>query len=153
MLARRANKTQSRSRRERPTLPRELVAEEGLHGLPTVGGAVEVHLHPPHLVASLLREKGHKVLTAYDAVQGLMQAKRTPPVDAIVLDINMPGGSGEDTLKKIKMSTRTSNIPVIILSGSIDSQGQERVRSLGADAVLSKPLVPAELFEALTKAL
>lgn len=69
-----------------------------------------------HLVTSLLREKGHKVLTAFDAVQGLMQAKRTPPVDAIVLDINMPGGSGEDTLKKIKMSTRTSNIPVIILS-------------------------------------
>jgi CheY-like chemotaxis protein len=106
-----------------------------------------------HLVTSLLREQGHKVLTAYDAVQGLMQAKRTPPVDAIVLDINMPGGSGEDTLKKIKMSTRTSNIPVIILSGSIDSQGQERVRSLGAEAVLSKPLVPAELLEALTKAL
>ena len=106
-----------------------------------------------HLVTSLLREKGHKVLTAFDAVQGLMQAKRTPPVDAIVLDINMPGGSGEDTLKKIKMATHTSNIPVIILSGSIDSQGQERVRSLGAEAVLSKPLVPEELIEALTKAL
>jgi len=82
-----------------------------------------------------------------------MQAKRTPPVDAIVLDINMPGGSGEDTLKKIKMSSHTSNIPVIILSGSIDSKGQERVRSLGAEAVLSKPLVPEELFEALAKAL
>jgi CheY-like chemotaxis protein len=51
------------------------------------------------------------------------------------------------------MSTHTSNIPVIILSGSIDSQGQERVRSLGAEAVLSKPLVPEELIEALTKAL
>jgi CheY-like chemotaxis protein len=106
-----------------------------------------------HLVTSLLRDKGHKVLTAFDAVQALMQAKRTPPVDAIVLDINMPGGSGEDTLRKIKMSTRTADIPVIILSGSIDSQGQERVRSLGADAVLSKPLVPEELLAALTKAL
>jgi CheY-like chemotaxis protein len=106
-----------------------------------------------HLVASLLREKGHKILTAFDAVQGLMQAKRTPPVDAIVLDINMPGGSGEDTLKKIKMSTRTSSIPVIVLSGSIDANGQERVRSLGAAAVLSKPLVPEELMEALAAAL
>jgi len=106
-----------------------------------------------HLVASLLREKGHKVLTAFDAVQGFMQAKRTPPVDAIVLDINMPGGSGEDTLKKIKMSTRTSGIPVIVLSGSIDANGQERVRSLGAAAVLSKPLVPEELMEALAAAL
>lgn len=83
----------------------------------------------------------------------MMLAMQRPPVDAIVLDINMPGGSGEETLKKLKMSTRTTMIPVIILSGSIDSQGQERVRSLGAEAVLSKPLVPEELFEALTKAL
>ena len=65
----------------------------------------------------------------------------------------MPGGSGEDTLKKIKMSTHTSDIPIIILSGSIDAAGQERVRSLGAAAVLSKPLVPEELFQALAAAL
>ncbi len=106
-----------------------------------------------HLVSSLLRAQGHKVLTAFDAVQGFMQAKRTPPVDVIVLDINMPGGSGEDTLKKIKMSTHTSGIPIIILSGSIAGQGQERVRLLGAEAVLSKPLVPEELLAAMTKAL
>ena len=82
-----------------------------------------------------------------------MQAKRQPTVDAIVLDINTPGGSGEDTLKKIKMNSNTSNIPVIILSGSIDAKGQERVRVLGADAVLSKPLVPAELLSAIEAAL
>ena len=105
------------------------------------------------LVAGLLRDKGHKILTAYDAVHGLMQAMRTPPVDAIVLDINMPGGSGEDTLKKLKMSTRTSDIPVIILSGSIDAKGQERVRLGGAAAVLSKPVVPEELLQALAAAL
>jgi CheY-like chemotaxis protein len=106
-----------------------------------------------HLVSVLLREKGHKVLAAFDAVHGLMQAMRRPPVDAIVLDINMPGGSGEDTLRKLKMSTRTLGIPVIILSGSIDAAGKERVRVLGAAAVLSKPLVPEELFQALAAAL
>jgi CheY-like chemotaxis protein len=106
-----------------------------------------------HLVTSLLREKGHKTLAAFDAIQGLMAAKRSPPVDAIVLDVNMPGGSGEETLKKLKMGALTSSIPVIILSGSIDNIGQERIRLLGAEAVLSKPLVPEELFEALTKAL
>jgi len=82
-----------------------------------------------------------------------LQAMRTPPVDAIVLDINMPGRSGEDTLRKLKMSTRTSAIPVIILSGSIDAAGPERVRSNGAAAVLSKPLVREELFQALDAAL
>jgi len=106
-----------------------------------------------HLVASLLREKGHKVIAAFDAVQGLMQAKRTPPVDAIVLDVNMPGGSGEETPRKPKTMSRTSDIPVIILSGSIDAKGQERVRELGAAAVLSKPVVPEELIQALDAAL
>jgi CheY-like chemotaxis protein len=106
-----------------------------------------------HLVSSLLREKGYKVATAFDAVQAMMMAMRSPVADAIVLDINMPGGSGEDTLRKLKTSTRTSGIPVIILSGSIDAAGQERVRSLGAAAVLTKPLVPEDLFTALEKAL
>jgi len=105
------------------------------------------------LVAALLRSKGHKVFTAFDAVQGLMQAKRSPPVDAIVLDINMPGGSGEETLRKVKMSTQTQDIPVIILSGSIDAAGQDRVRTEGAAAVLAKPLVPEELLTALDTAL
>jgi CheY-like chemotaxis protein len=105
------------------------------------------------LVASLLREKGYKTLLAFDAVQAMMVAMRRPPVNAIVLDVNMPGGSGEDTLKKLKDSTRTSGIPVIILSGSIDEAGQERVRKLGAAAVLSKPLVPEELFQAMDTAL
>lgn len=106
-----------------------------------------------HLVASLLRGKGYKVLTAFDAVQTMMHAMRTPPVDAIVLDVNMPGGSGEDTLRKLKMSSRTAQVPVIILSGSIDAAGQERVRALGAEAVLSKPLVPDELYDALSAVL
>lgn len=106
-----------------------------------------------HLVASLLRQKGYKIMSAFDAVHAMMQAMRAPTVDAIVLDINMPGGSGEDTLRKLKISTRTADIPIIILSGSIDATGQDRVRLLGAAAVLSKPLVPEELFKALASAL
>jgi CheY-like chemotaxis protein len=106
-----------------------------------------------HLIASLLREKKYKVVAAFDAVHGMMLAMRTPGIKAIVLDINMPGGSGEDTLKKLKMSTRTEPIPVIVLSGSIDDQARERIAGSGAAAVLRKPLVPEELFAALEKAL
>jgi len=105
------------------------------------------------LVAGVVRAKGHKPLTAFDAVQGMMLAMKSPPVDAIVLDINMPGGSGEDTLRKLKMRSGTAEIPVIVLSGSIDSEGQQRVRDLGAAAVLSKPLVPTELLDALAAVL
>ena len=106
-----------------------------------------------HLVASLLREKGHKVVPAFDAVQAMQLAMKPPQVDAIILDINMPGGSGEDTLRKLKMSTRTALIPVIVLSGSIDDKGRERVLENGAYGALAKPLVPKELFEILEKVL
>ena len=41
----------------------------------------------------------------------MMHAMRPPMVDAIVLDVNMPGGSGEETLKKLKMSSRTAQVP------------------------------------------
>jgi DNA-binding response OmpR family regulator len=101
------------------------------------------------MVATLLRGQGYKVITAFDSVQVMMHALRPPTVNAIVLDVNMPGGSGEETLRKLKNSSRTSHVPVIILSGSIDAVGRSRVKALGADAVLSKPLVPAELFDAL----
>ena len=62
------------------------------------------------LVASLLKEKGYKTFVAYDAIQAMMAAKHQPPVDAIVLDVNMPGGSGEETLKgsRIRRTLRTS---------------------------------------------
>jgi DNA-binding response OmpR family regulator len=102
-----------------------------------------------HLVSSLLRTKGYKVIAAFDTIQVMMHAMRRPTVDAVVLDINMPGGSGEETLRKLKMSSRTAQVPVIILSGSIDAAGQDRVKALGADAVLSKPVVAADLYGAL----
>jgi len=106
-----------------------------------------------HLIVSVLREQKHKVIPAYDAVSGLMVATRTAGIDAIVLDINMPGGSGEDTLRRLKMNTRTGQIPVIVLSGSIDDEGRKRVLALGATHALTKPLVPNELLSALDTAL
>ncbi|HJP87382.1 MAG TPA: response regulator transcription factor [Gemmatimonadaceae bacterium] len=106
-----------------------------------------------HLIASLLRDKGHKVVAAFDAVQAMMLAMKPPHFDVVILDINMPGGSGEDTLRKLKMSTRTSAMPIIVLSGSIDEAGRKRVMEHGAAAALGKPLVPDELFAAIESVL
>ncbi len=45
------------------------------------------------LLTKALQEKGFEVVVAQEACQAGMAARRTAP-DAIVLDINMPGGSG-----------------------------------------------------------
>jgi len=70
------------------------------------------------LLSTRLRAKGWTVDVAHDAMQALMFAMRSSP-DAIMLDIAMPGGTGIDALKKLKMSAKTTQIPVVVLSGSI----------------------------------
>lgn len=92
-----------------------------------------------HLVTSRLRAKGFDIMIAFDAMQAWMAATRSP-IDAVVLDIQMPGGTGLEVLRKLKSSTRTCMLPVIVLRGSIDPQAIEEVKALGADAYLPKPV-------------
>ena len=65
----------------------------------------------------------------------------------------MPGGTGMLVLERLKASTRTSQIPVIVLSGSTDPDADASVRRLGADAFLSKPVDVDELLGALARVL
>jgi CheY-like chemotaxis protein len=106
-----------------------------------------------HLVAGLLRGKGYQVTPVFDAMQVFMFAMRPPAPDAIILDINMPGGTGVEAIKRLKSSHNTALIPVIVLSGTTDPQMPETVTALGADAFLAKPVNPEGLFAALDKAL
>ena len=91
-----------------------------------------------HLLSSRLRAKGWAVTIALDAMQAVMYAMRETP-DAILLDINMPGGTGVEALKKLKRSSKTSQIPVVVLSGSIEPSDEEKVRTLGAEGFVTKP--------------
>ena len=105
-----------------------------------------------HLVAGLLRAKGHDVVAVSDAMQTFMFAMRTPLLALIILDINMPGGTGIEVLKRLRSSLNTALIPVIVLSGTTDAQMPEKVMALGASAFLPKPVESAALFAALAKA-
>lgn len=106
-----------------------------------------------HLLAGLLRAKGYQVTPVFDAMQAFMYAMRRPPPDAIVLDINMPGGTGVEAIKRLKTSLNTAGIPVIVLSGTTDPKMPETVKTLGADAFLPKPVNADALFAALQKVL
>jgi CheY-like chemotaxis protein len=105
------------------------------------------------LVCAVVREAGHVPIPAYDSMQAMMFAIRPPTPDCIILDINMPGGTGIETLRKLKLSARTSPIPVIVVSGSTDVGVEDLVRSLGAETFIGKPIVPEALLVALRKAL
>ena len=102
------------------------------------------------LLSTRLRARGWQVDVAYDAMQAMMFAMRSAPA-VIVLDINMPGGTGREALKKLKSSVKTSPIPVVVLSGSIAEEDEPAVLQLGAEAFLRKPITPDALHEVLER--
>jgi DNA-binding response OmpR family regulator len=102
------------------------------------------------LLSTRLRAKGWTVDIAHDAMQALMFAIRSSP-DAIMLDIAMPGGTGIDALKKLKMSAKTAQTPVVVLSGSIEPKDEPNVLALGAAAFMRKPPDVDALNELLLK--
>jgi CheY-like chemotaxis protein len=101
-----------------------------------------------HLLSSGLRAKGVETVVAHDAMQAFMSALRSPP-DVIVLDVQMPGGTGIEALKKLKQSAKTSQIPVVVLSGSVEAEMTDVVKALGAIEFLTKPIDPEDLYKAL----
>ena len=85
-----------------------------------------------------------------------MQASITAmraPVATVILDISMPAGTGYEVLKRMRANLKTSLIPIIVLSGSIRPEDEVKVRELGADTVLSKPVNFEELDNTLFRLL
>jgi signal transduction histidine kinase/CheY-like chemotaxis protein len=67
------------------------------------------------VVAEHLRKQGYRVVEAASGEETLTLAERQP-LDAILLDLYMPGLSGWETLERLKNTPATANIPVVILS-------------------------------------
>jgi CheY-like chemotaxis protein len=101
------------------------------------------------LVCGILRDEGHQALAAFDQMQVLMFAAKTPGPDVIILDLNMPGGIGRETLRRLKTSPKTRHISVIVLSGTTDPDAPALVQELGGDAFLPKPVDRQKLLAEL----
>lgn len=104
------------------------------------------------MLSSQLRAKGYAVAAAYDATYTVMVAMKSPP-DLIVLDIQMPGGTGKAALERLKSSSKTTQIPVIVLSGFTDRQTIQESLALGACEYQTKPADVEKLDAAIRRAL
>jgi DNA-binding response OmpR family regulator len=100
------------------------------------------------LISSHLMKAGAQVSVAYDAMQALMMTMRHVP-DAVVLDISMPGGNGFDVLRRLKTSTRTCLVPVVVISGSIQPEQEVEAVKLGAVRFFRKPPPMEEVAKCL----
>lgn len=80
---------------------------------------------------------------AQEALDWMKSEKELPSL--IVVDLNMPGMSGEEFLKHIRTSGFYFHLPVVILSGEDDSETRIRCLEAGADDFMIKPFNPREL--------
>ncbi|MDQ6892401.1 MAG: response regulator [Acidobacteriota bacterium] len=100
------------------------------------------------LIAVELGPHGIRVLEASDGQEGVRVAQAERP-DLILLDVFMPGLNGWQTLKTLKDSAETRNIPVVVLSVV---ENRAFGFSLGAFDYLLKPLSRDGLFDVLSRA-
>ncbi len=90
-------------------------------------------------IARAFSRHGVEVIRAFHGMQGFWLASTEKP-DAIVLDLAMPKGPGEEILECLKRNTQTAHIPVIVLTGKNNPGLKRHVQQLGADRFLHKPI-------------
>lgn len=91
------------------------------------------------LVRIVLHAQGYTVVEATDAVEALASLKAVPP-NLILMDIALPGQSGEDLTRQIKAEPKWAEIPIIAWTAAAMPGDKERILEAGCDDYLSKPV-------------
>jgi CheY-like chemotaxis protein len=91
-----------------------------------------------------------KVLPAHFGVQGIWLAAAEHP-DVIITDLRMPQGDGATVIETIRCNPKTAAIPIIVLTGRTESGIDRRLRHLGAENCLHKPLHVHDLLAELRR--
>ncbi len=93
-----------------------------------------------------------EVVEAAGGTDCLKVAQETRP-DAILLDVMMPFMDGPTTLRALRANPATASIPVIFLTASVMPSEVERLKKMGARAVVAKPFDPFALPSAVRELL
>ncbi|MBS2024978.1 MAG: sigma-54-dependent Fis family transcriptional regulator [Deltaproteobacteria bacterium] len=102
------------------------------------------------LLALHLEERGHRVLLASSAAEGVRLAGETSP-SAIVLDMRLPDGSGIDFIPELKK--RATDSPVLLITAHHDMATTILAMKAGAFDYIHKPIDIETFDRALARAL
>jgi CheY-like chemotaxis protein len=90
------------------------------------------------MVARLLSSKGYQTRVESNGAAALLAAHEDLP-NLIVMDLQMPILTGQETIHALRDDERTAHIPVVVLSASSDDQTIAEAVSTGANVYLVKP--------------
>src|SRR6202142_3884761 len=93
---------------------------------------------------------GFEVSVAPDGGSAMDVFRETMP-RIVILDLRLPGKSGQDLCREIKQES--SNVPILVLSAASDVLDKVLLLELGADDYVTKPFSPRELLARVRAAL
>jgi two-component system, cell cycle response regulator DivK len=100
------------------------------------------------LVRDVLQASGYSTFEATTGEQAVELALVHEPA-LVLMDVQLPGIDGVETLEKLRQDERTSSIPVLALTAQAMSGDRERFLEAGFDGYLAKPVDVGALIEAV----
>jgi CheY-like chemotaxis protein len=104
-----------------------------------------------HLLAMLLEDDGHEVMTESDPVIALERAQATQP-DVFLLDIGLPRMDGHELARRLRATDAGRDALLVALTGYGQLAEREKAQAAGFDHYLVKPPDPQALRRLLQSA-
>ena len=102
------------------------------------------------LARDVLQAKGYETLEAVTGEDGVRLALEGRP-DLVLMDIQLPGISGIEALKRLRADPATAGIPVAALTASVTQGDRSKITEAGFDAFLAKPINLKEFLETVAR--
>ncbi|WP_333482929.1 response regulator transcription factor [Sutcliffiella sp. NC1] len=94
------------------------------------------------LLSVILEKANMEPVAAYSGTEGLLQIQNNM-FDLILLDLMLPGKSGEELIGEIR---EMSSVPIIVISAKVDIENKVQVLKMGADDYITKPFHQEEVM-------
>ncbi len=101
------------------------------------------------LIRLNLEMEGHEVEEAADGDECLARLRDAgaPAVDVVTMDAVMEPRDGWSAVAEIRRDPALADLPVVMVTASVQAHQQARARQVGVDALVSKPFEPEALVE------
>lgn len=99
----------------------------------------------------MLQRAGWEVAEAIDGEEALAKLEGDHGYSLVLLDIRMPGISGEDVCRILRSDARSVSLPVIAYTAHALEEERESFLKIGFNDVIIKPIEIATLNEVLSK--
>lgn len=99
------------------------------------------------MLSAALSKSGYGVISAFSGTEGLlyfsMKSNSEEPFSLVLLDLMLPGLSGEEVLARLREKTK---IPIIVISAKTEITGKVALLEKGADDYITKPFDVREVL-------